>query len=228
MKKTQQQLCSLANSIYELSLVETWSIKIMVFTDNLNLITKIRKRKLSDDESITLRKLTEELIKLGIEEPVENIKSYKRTELFKLTTKAKRELEKIRYIEEQEPEIKNINDWIKSLKIYKLENNNLSQIYYQNSYELYQDIRKIILSKTVPNYQKIYAARVINKIEEQNKLSKINIKIEDYELSELIRLIKNNSEFNYKLMPFKYQKELIMQRFERVEWKNNLLLMIKR
>lgn len=227
MKKTKQQLYVLAENIFEISLVDKWDIKIKIFTDNLNLITKLKKRKLSDDECIALRKLTEELIKQGINEPVTNIKSYKRNQLFKLTSKAKKELEKIPYIQEPQPEINNINDWVKSLKIYKLKSDVLSENYYKNSYELYQDIRKIVLSKTIPNYKKIYVDRVIDKLEEgQDKLPQsINLKIEDYELSELIRLIKNNPNSNYRL---KYKDALIKARFERIEWKNNLLLMVKR
>lgn len=227
MKKTKQQLYVLAENIFEISLVDKWDIKIKIFTDNLNLITKLRKRKLSDDECIALRKLTEELIKQGINDPVTNIKSYKRNQLFKLTSKAKKELEKIPYIQEPQPEINNINDWVKSLKIYKLKSDVLSENYYKNSYELYQDIRKIVLSKTIPNYKKIYVDRVIDKLEEgQDKLPQsINLKIEDYELSELIRLIKNNPNSNYRL---KYKDALIKARFERIEWKNNLLLMVKR
>lgn len=227
MKKTKQQLYVLAENVFEISLIDKWDIKIKIFTDNLNLITKLRKRKLSDDECIALRKLTEELIKQGINEPVTNIKSYKRNQLFKLTSKAKKELEKIPYIQEPQPEINNINDWVKSLKIYKLQSDVLSENYYKNSYELYQDIRKIVLSKTIPNYKKIYVDRVIDKLEEgQDKLPQsINLKIEDYELSELIRLIKNNPNSNYRL---KYKDALIKARFERIEWKNNLLLMVKR
>ena len=227
MKKTKQQLYVLAENVFEISLVDKWDIKIKIFTDNLNLITKLRKRKLSDDECIALRKLTEELIKQGINEPVTNIKSYKRNQLFKLTSKTKKELEKIPYIQEPQPEINNINDWVKSLKIYKLQSDVLSENYYKNSYELYQDIRKIVLSKTIPNYKKIYVDRVIDKLEEgQDKLPQsINLKIEDYELSELIRLIKNNPNSNYRL---KYKDALIKARFERIEWKNNLLLMVKR
>ena len=71
--------------------------------------------------------------------------------------------------------------------------------------------------------------RIVEQLEEEkNQLPQnLNLELADYELTELIRLIKNNPEFNYKLMPFKYQRALINNRFERQEWKNKLLLLVK-
>ena len=64
-------------------------------------------------------------------------------------------------------------------------------------------------------------------MEKNNLPEHINLQVEYYELTELMRLIKDNPDFNYKLMPFKYQRSLINDRFERQEWKNNLLLLVK-
>lgn len=79
----------------------------------------------------------------------------------------------IPYVLDELTEIKTVNDWIKSLKIYKLENQFLSTDYYQTSYDLYQDIRKIGFTKNPPSYKKIYASRVINKISSKENQSKL-------------------------------------------------------
>lgn len=56
----------------------------------------------------------------------------------------------------------------------------------------------------------------------------INLRIADYELTELIRLIKDNPEFNFKLMQSSYQNSVINERLERNKWANNLRLLIKK
>ena len=91
------------------------------------------------------------------------------------------------------------------------------------------NIRKIVLTKNPPHYKRIYAGRVAEKLDsEKQKLPEhINLQIADYELAELMRLIKDNKDFNYKLMPFSYEKLIINDRFERQEWSNNLLLLVK-
>lgn len=231
MRQITEKLYELANNIFEISRTELWNERIKLFEGSLEIIQEIKNNYyIKEEDYLALRKLTEELIKQGIDKPVTDIKSYKRNNIHELTNQAKEELAEMPSIEEKEPEIKNINDWIKSLKIYKLSGQYLSKNYYQTSYELYKDIRKIVLSKNLHNYKKVYASRVISKLEDkQNDLPEnINIKIEDYELSELIRLIKNNPELNYELMPFKYENYLVKERFERIEWQNNLLTLIKK
>ena len=231
MKEIKEKLYGLANNVFEISKTELWNERIKLFESSLEIISEIKNNYyITEEDYLALRKLTQELIKQGIDKPVTDIKSYKRNNIYKLTNQLKEELAEIPSIEEKETEINNINDWIKSLKIYKLNGQYLSRNYYQTSYELYKDIRKIVLSKKTQNYKKIYVSRVMTKLEdEQNNLPQnINIRIEDYELSELIRLIKNNPELNYELMPFKYENYLVKERFERIEWQNNLLSLIKR
>lgn len=102
--------------------------------------------------------------------------------------------------------------------------------YYQTTDEIYHDIRKIVFTKNPPHYKKIYAYRVVQKLdseENQQKLPKgINLRAEDYELTELMRLIKNNPDFNIRYN-WTYPKALIEERLEKEEWQNNLRLLIK-
>ena len=49
-------------------------------------------------------------------------------------------LDNIPYIETEKEEIDDIDDWIKSLKIFKLRNGHLSNEYFKTSYEVYQNI----------------------------------------------------------------------------------------
>lgn len=211
----------------------TWNDYIKAFNKGLEIISDIMNQdNVSDDDYIALRKLMKELIKKGIDGPVTDIRSYKRNMLSELTAKLKEELTKIPDITEKEPEIKNVNDWIASLKIFKLNDKFLSTNYYYNSYDLYHDVRRIVLTKNPPIYKKIYLGRIADKIENQENKSKlpsnINLQVADYELAQLIKLIHKNPEFNYKLMTFSYQNSEINSRFEREEWRNNLLLLIKK
>ena len=188
-----------------------------------------RSKKTTNEELIALKTLTEELLNLGSSCYDENIRSYKRKMICKLSDEIKDIIQKLPPVEEKNEEIKTVDDWIKSLKIYKLDTSHLSSLYYQNSYDIYRDIRKIVLTKNPPHYKRIYAGRVAEKLDsEKQKLpEQINLQIADYELSEMMRLIKDNKDFNYKLMPFSYEKLIINDRFERQEWSNNLLLLVK-
>lgn len=46
------------------------------------------------------------------------------------------------YVKEKKENIENIDDWIKSLRIYKLKYKSLGLTYYQTSNDLYQDMKK--------------------------------------------------------------------------------------
>lgn len=233
MEDIKQKLELLAKKIIYLNAEITWNDRIKAFHKGLEIISDIMNQdNVRDDDYIALRKLTEELIKKGIDGPVTDIRSYKRDRLSELTAKLKEELTKMPDITEKELEIKNLNDWITALKIFKLDGQFLSMNYYESSYDLYCDMRKIVFTKTPPAYKRIYLGRIADKIENEENRSKlpetINLEIADYELAQLIRLIHNNPEFNYELMRFSYQNFVINQHFERGEWKNNLLLLIKK
>lgn len=221
------------NTLYETRTI-TWGETNKAFERSLEIISDIKSQdNISDDEYLILRKLIEKLIDEGIDGPVTHIRSYKRNRLADLTAKAREELASIPYIDEREPEkIETINNWIKSLKIFKLRDQFLSKEYYESSYDLYSDMRKIILTKNPPMYKKLYLGRVVDKLEKENNKKtlpqNLNLEIADYELSLLIKFIKDNPDFNSRLMNWSYEKSLIDSRFERGEIENNLLLLIKR
>ena len=74
--------------------------------------------------------------------------------------------------------------------------------------------------------------RVVDKLDnEENKCrlpQGIRLEVADYELGQLIRLVKNNPEFNYRLMEWDYHKLLINERLINADWANRLLLLVKK
>ena len=232
--KREEKLRNLANSIINLrseyTNITIWEeyIKTFELCKDTVMFFK-RSKKTTNEELIVLKKLTDELLKLGGSCDNSTIRSYKRNRVSKLKDEIKINIEKLPLVEEKSAQIDTVDSWIKSLKIFKLHNGHLSSEYHQTCYEVYQNIRKIILTKDPSDYKRIYIGRVVEKLEmEKNNLPEhINLQVEYYELTELMRLIKDNPDFNYKLMPFKYQRSLINDRFERQEWKNNLLLLVK-
>lgn len=125
-------------------------------------------------------------------------------------------------IEPQEVEITDINSLIKSLKIYKLSGTNLSQDTYQSSYQLYSDLRKIILNRNSTLTAKVYTCRIVDKL---SSVTSIDIKQEDYELFCIMRLIKENPDFCYGFpIPVNRQQQInILTRFDHRERINYLL-----
>lgn len=125
-------------------------------------------------------------------------------------------------IEPQEVEITDINSLIKSLKIYKLSGTNLSQDTYQSSYQLYSDLRKIILNRNSTLTAKVYTGRIVDKL---SSVTSIDIKQEDYELFCIMRLVKENPDFGYGFpIPVNRQQQIdILTRFDHHERKNHLL-----
>lgn len=125
-------------------------------------------------------------------------------------------------IESQEVEITDINSLIKSLKIYKLSGTDLSQDTYQSSYQLYSDLRKIILNRNSTLTAKVYTGRIVDKL---SSVTSIDIKQEDYELFCIMRLVKENPDFGYGFpIPVNRQQQVdILTRFDRRERINYLL-----
>ena len=106
----------------------------------------------------------------------------------------------------------------------------LNSNYYENSYELYNDIRKIVLRESSNKHQQIYALRLSEKLLEQNNQKTlppgITLEKGDYELSEIIRLINNNPQYHYRLKKSLLYNE-INYKFDRKEHANKLYLLLK-
>lgn len=116
-----------------------------------------------------------------------------------------------------------IDSLIRSLKIYKLDGAYLSENIYLSSYELYCDLREIILKRNSSLIKKLYVGHVTRKF---SNIKSIDIKQEDYELFNIIRLTKDNPSFNYKSNTFNnntYEMSLINTRFDYNEWVNGLV-----
>ena len=115
------------------------------------------------------------------------------------------EVKNIPYIEDKSKEILSIDDWVESLKIFKLAGSFLSMDYYHRSDDLFYDLRKIILNSSAL-YKRIYVGRVVEKLDRnQRSIPKnLDLRTENYELFELIRIFKNNPNYNIHLMKKAY------------------------
>lgn len=194
------------------------------------------------DEWYILRKLLEELLRKEFETLEyfkeqryfgRDIDKQKIVHLSNLTNQLQEVLWKMPYVREEKVKIETINDWIKDLKIYRLNGKSLKLDYYQSSDDLYQDMEKITLEKDAPTYKKIYAIRVSKKLsseENQSRLPKgINLQVEEPRWMKLIKVIQD-PEFNFRRL-FDYEKvyqdaELDWE-FEIAEWKNNIQLLVR-
>lgn len=119
------------------------------------------------------------------------------------------------------PEIRvtDINSLVRSLKIYKLKGNFLSPDTYQSSYQLYSDLRKIILNRYSTMTEKVYANRIINQL---SSATNIDIKQEDYELFCIMKLVKENPDFSHESI-LSFKERDILVRFDYNERNNHLL-----
>lgn len=179
----------------------TWNEYIDMMETTLSLIKDAKENKYTEKDMTILKGLIKEALNLGLSEKDMTIKSHKHAKLYELTIKVKEEIEKFPYLKYQEEEITDFNSWIRSLKIFKMGSNGLEDKIYETSYELYEGMRKIILSKKSPSYKKIYMSMIVEKLEHQENKDKLptNIKIEqeDYELYQIIKLVKQNNDLNY-------------------------------
>lgn len=229
MNEINQKLEELAKTIIYIHGDITWNEQLVAFRKALDIILFIKNQEYVEDKQwLVLRKLTDELLKKGIDRPVIDIKSYKRNRLYDLTLNVMEEVKNIPYIEDKSKEILSIDDWVESLKIFKLAGSFLSMDYFHTSDDLFYDLRKIILNSSAL-YKRIYVGRVVEKLDRnQRSIPKnLDLRTENYELFELIRIFKNNPNYNIHLMKKAYSISDIDYRFTRCEQKNKILLMTK-
>ena len=193
-----EQLIELYNNLYY---GNTWNEYIKMMQTTLDLIFYTKENEVEEHELIILNNLVNEALNLVQDSSISKIKSSKRKKLKDLTILVKDEMSKQPLFNFEEP-ITDFNSWIKSLKIFKMGDSQLEEQIYETSYELYQGMRKIILKKSSPRYKKIYLSKIIERLESEENLQKlpnnIRMEAEDYELSQIIRLVKFNPEFDYR------------------------------
>lgn len=200
----KEKLNELATKIMSLYINEgyrtTWNEHIEMMELTLSLIDEVNKETTEEKQLHILSGLIKEALSLGVSKKDPIIRSYKREKLYNLTCKVKELLEHKTFLKYQEEEITDLNSWIKSLQIFKMGKSGLEATIYKTSYELYQGMRKIILDKNSPNYKKIYVSKIVERLEasenKQKLPSNINIYQEDYELYQIIKLIKENIKFD--------------------------------
>lgn len=200
-----EKLNKLAEQIMTLYINEgygnTWNEYIEMMELTLSLILEAKQIHIDDNELIILRGLIKEALNLGLNEIDPKIRSPKRSKLYELTIKVKEEIEKFPDLKYQDEEVTDFNSWIKSLKIFKMGAVGLDDTIYETSYELYQGMRKIILDKKSQNYKKIYLYKIVEILDSEENQKKLPIDIElkqvDYELYQVIKLVKGNKDFNY-------------------------------
>ncbi len=257
MSEVRKKLETFGNTVIYIRYEEFKNVPIDIYIDNytqifnfgMKIISYMREQEHENwdvwyiDEWFILRKLLEELLKTG-EATVKlfqerlflgrNIDKQKIKELTSITTQLEGVIQKIPYVKKAKENIETIDDWVKSLRIYQLASPlSLETECYQTNDALYQDIRKIVLTKTSPTYKKIYAIRVselLSSYESQSKLpGGINFLTEEADWKGLIELIKQ-PEFNFRI-PGDYKKIIhdleIKEKFEFEEWKNDIQLLVK-
>ena len=127
------------------------------------------------------------------------------------------EIELTSQMEQLKYQYKDLNQWISSLNIGKFRNNGVVDEKYLTSYEIYSDLRQIFISKKVGCKEQIYTGKIVDRMEDKQNTLDSNCKIEvaDYELSQLIKIIKNNPNFNYRLMDHNCKTTTINETLER-------------
>lgn len=182
---------------------DTLSNRLDLMKNGLEIITATnREQNISNEDKVIVKRITEELINLKGNDLVVDMNSYIRKRINEVSEHLKEELSKLSYIETIEP-IETFDNWIKSLRIFKMNGIYLKPDYYENSYDLYSDMRKIVLKRNSTEHQKIYTLRISEKLLEKSSQQTLpnNITLEkgDYELSEIIKLMTNNPQYYYSL-----------------------------
>jgi len=141
IKEMQQ---TLANKILEVCCEDKISKHIDLMEYTLETIKYLKNNQVEEKNLVIFRGLINESLLYGAEERISMSNHYKK--FYRLTREVKEELVNSNILVKEEP-ITDLNSWIKSLKIFKISDrhNELEEKTYQNSYELYQFMRKIIL-----------------------------------------------------------------------------------
>ena len=178
---------------------------LKLLADNVNKYLK--------DETLGLSALEEKIVFIIKQRVIYNFNSEKMQLYYKYVDKIKRGISKFYNIGKDEVEIKNLDDLIASLKIYKLKNATLSSFIYKSSNDLASDLSEIIENKSGSLLEKNYVKMVIKKLDSSECIDDIDIR-EDENFYRIIQTIKLDSYYNSKektsklAMSNKYRKKL--------------------
>lgn len=129
-----------------------------------------------------------------------------RKKLYQLVEQMEKEIESMKKMTPMDHKYTDLNEWIESLNIGKFIGQHVGTEQYQTSYELFVDLRKVIMDKKASQKQEIYTGRIVDQLDEGRKSLSENCKIEvsDYELAQLIKMIQSNPRYHYKLLHHQY------------------------
>ena len=201
MENHKQQIEKLAQELINLYINEGYGNTLNEYLEmmelTLVLIDKSKKNELEENELNALRNLINEVINFDFNENNLSLKSFKRRKLCELMFQIKEEVKNNPCLQLPKEEPTNFNSWIRSLKIFKIGSNGLEDSIYETSYDLYQQMRKIILNRKSPSYQKIYLTQIVDKLELKNSKFYMEMEQYDYELYQIVRLVNKNPDMNY-------------------------------
>lgn len=142
-----------------------------------------------------------------------------RKKLYQLVEQMEKEVESMKKMTQMDHTYTDLNEWIKSLNIGKFQAQHVGTEQYQTSYELYVDLRKAIMNKKVSQKQEIYTGRIVDQLDEgRESLSEgYNIEISDYELAQLIKMIRSNPRYHYRLLSHQYHSHSLEEIHQSVE-----------
>ena len=170
-----------------------------------NAIETVKKLKnnsnMSDTEKQILLRLVNELLKecgcneRTIEEK-KQYRSYKLDRLASCTTILKNEIKDFNIIKAER--VENVNDWIKSLRIFKLSKKEsvLLDSYYQTVEELYSDLRDALLNKKITAFKLLYIKKIIEIIENSENKEMLQ---ENDELFNLLESFKSSNKIKERM-----------------------------
>jgi len=207
----------------------TWNDHIKALEFGLEVVSDSMNPLNADEHEKTVtRALIEELLKVAGrgEAPTSN-RDYKGKKIYELSCSLKEKIKEFPRITEDREQPTSLNGLVKSLQIFKLKSRGISTDLYETGYDLYVDIRKIILTKDSPLYKTFYAGKVVSILKEGNKETD-NLLSEDYELERLVNFIDNRPDFYCRRRDdWTVQKAIVDERINKGFYQSHLKLLVK-
>lgn len=207
----------------------TWNDHINALEFALEIVSDYMDySKIDEHEASVTRVLIEELLKVaGRTEPPTSNRDYKGKKIYNLSCTLREKLEEFPRMIEDKEKPTSLNGLVKSLQIFKLRSHEISTDFYETGGDLYSDIRKIVLKKDPPLYQKFYAGKVVSILKEGNSQTE-NFLAEDYELERLVDYIESTPDFYCRRRnDWNVQKAIIDERINKGFYRSHLKILVK-